>query len=103
MNDRATASPPPARCAQYRLTLFVAGDEPNSRAAKANIAVLCEQDLKGRCVLEIVDVLENFEAASEKGILVTPTLYVSAPAPTTVIGNLNDRQRVRAALQLGDA
>jgi len=47
-----------------RFILFVAGDEPNSRAARGNLAELCNEDLHGRCEVAIVDVLQDFAAAS---------------------------------------
>ena len=85
----------------YRMILFLAGEEPNSRMARANLASLCEEDLAGRCDVEIVDVLEDYAAATEHSILVTPTLLVLEPGPAvTVVGNLSDRQRVRTALRL---
>ena len=88
--------------AVYRLILFVAGDEPNSQRARQNLDELCENELKGRCRVEIVDVMEDFEKAAEHGILLTPTLLRVEPLPgITVIGNLNDHEKVRAALRRG--
>lgn len=86
---------------EYHMILFVAGDGPNSRIARKNLDRLCENELAGRCTLNIVDVLQNFKAAAENDILVTPTLLVCRPEPgAMVIGNLNDHQKVRTALRL---
>jgi len=103
MNDpdpRAwSASDPP--CVRYRLVLFVAGDEPNSRIARANLEELCRCDIEGDCEVAEVDVLKDFETAAEHGILVTPTLLVVEPQPgTTIIGNLSNREKLRFALHL---
>lgn len=87
--------------AQYHLVLFVAGDGLNSSIARQNLASLCENELAGRCRVNIVDVLEDFSAAAKNNILVTPTLLVCKPEPVvTIIGNLSDREKVRAALNL---
>lgn len=100
----ASAAPKPDRppAAAYVFRLFVAGDEPNSRQAKRNLAALCEGDLAGKCRIEIVDVLEDFETALKHGILLTPTLLSLKPGPEVrIIGNLDDREKVRAALRIG--
>jgi circadian clock protein KaiB len=85
----------------YRLILFVAGNEPHSLTARTNLNVLCDQELKGRCEVEIVDVLENFALASKHDIVLTPTLLVVHPEPSVmVIGSLSDRRKVLTALNL---
>jgi circadian clock protein KaiB len=85
----------------YRIILFVAGDERNSRVARENLARLCAKDLQGRCDVEIVDVLENFAAALEHQVLLTPCLlWVEPPPGAMIIGNLSDLERVRSALHL---
>lgn len=83
-----------------RLMLFVAGDEPNSRIARENLADICETDLQGRCRVEEIDVFTDVEAAMRHGILLTPTLLVMGSAPGCVIGNLSDRRKLRGALGL---
>lgn len=89
------------RPAPIRMTLFIAGDEVNSRRARENLARLCEQECKGRCELNVIDVLEDFQAAVEHNVMVTPTLIVTEPPPTvTILGDLRDTARLRAALRL---
>jgi circadian clock protein KaiB len=99
-----TASNAPSRRpakAAYRFLLFVAGDEFHSRQAKRNLQALCEEDLDGTPRVEIVDVLEDFESASKHRVLLTPTLLSLKPGPEVrIIGNLNDRDRVRKALRM---
>ncbi len=86
------------------LILYVAGDGPNSRIARENLARVCEKELAGLCTVHIVDVLEDFSAAIKNNILVTPTLLVCKPEHVvTVIGNLSDHQKVRTALGLEEA
>ena len=83
----------------YRLRLFVAGEEANSRQARANLERLCEEYLAGRFEVEVVDVLKDFRAAVAERVLVTPALIVAAPPPRAVVlGNLSDTPRVLTAL-----
>ena len=83
------------------MILFVAGDERDSRLARKNLARLCENDLQGRCEVQIVDVLENFAAATEYQVLLTRCLlWVEPPPGAMIIGNLSDLGRVRLALHL---
>lgn len=87
-----------------RLTLFVAGNEPNSRAAQANLAQFCDTALPDRHTVEIVDVLKDFADAARHGVVVTPTLLVHRGArPLHVLGTLSDTGRLRAALGLESA
>jgi circadian clock protein KaiB len=86
---------------RLRLRLFVAGDEPNSRQARHNLAALCQEYLAGRAEVEIIDVLKDFRAAVAERVLVTPALIVGTPpARVVVLGNLSDTARVLAALGL---
>ena len=49
---------------------------------------------QGRCTIETVDVIEDFQAAINDNILVTPTLILVAPLPMVmVLGNLSDLPR----------
>jgi circadian clock protein KaiB len=85
----------------YRFMLFVAGEERNSRLARENLVRLCESDLQGRCDVEIVDVLEDFETAAKHQVLLTPCLlWIDPPPGAMIIGNLMDLERVRSALHL---
>lgn len=88
----------------YRLLLFVAGDEPNSRLAKENLARLRESLPEDRCPLEVIDVLEDFRPAVEHKVLITPCLLLLGPSPPVrVVGSLSDTQRLRTALGLPSA
>ena len=82
-----------------RLRLFVAGDEPNSGKARAFLARLCEQHLNGSHEVQIVDVLEDYQAALANQVIAVPTLIVETPTGRTVIvGSLSDPARVLDAL-----
>ena len=85
----------------YLLRLFMAGNGPNSNQALSNLRHLCREHLKGRCTIETVDVVKNFDAAVRDNILVTPALILVAPLPKVIVlGNLSDRQKVLLALRL---
>jgi circadian clock protein KaiB len=93
---------PPTGAERYVLWLFVAGDEPNSRQARENLARLCERCLGAPCEITIYDVLEAFQPALDHRVLVTPTLIRVAPPPrVTILGNLRDTATVVAALRHG--
>ena len=85
----------------YLLRLFMAGNGQNSKKALANLRSLCEEHLNGRCTIETVDVVKDFQAAITDNILVTPALILVAPRPRVmVLGNLSDLPTVLAALRL---
>jgi circadian clock protein KaiB len=84
------------------LRLYVAGAGPNSERARANLEALRGELEDDGWRLEVVDVLEEPLRALQEGVLVTPTLRKLAPPPEqTIIGDLSDSARVRAALGLG--
>jgi circadian clock protein KaiB len=88
---------------EYRFRLFVAGDEPNSRLAEQHLRALCATHLPGRHRIEVVDVLEDFEAALAAHIMVAPALLLESPRQATLFGNLADEHKVLAALGLNGA
>jgi hypothetical protein len=54
----------------YVFRLFVAGDESHSLQARRNLARLCEEHIKGRYTIDIVDVLKDPSTAYENNVLV---------------------------------
>ena len=91
------------RRGHYLLRLFIAGNGSNSRQALANLRSVCQEHLNGRCTIETVDVVKDFQAAVKNNILVTPALILVAPRPRVIVlGNLSDRQKVLLALRLSE-
>lgn len=82
----------------YNILLFIAGEGPNSRQAKANLDRICDVYLKDHCRPEVIDVFQDFETALEYNVLVTPTLVMLSPRRTRIVGNLNDMEKVLSAL-----
>ena len=82
------------------LRLYVAGNGPNSVAARANLRRILAASKRPH-TLEIVDCLDEPLRALEEGVLVTPTLIRGdVTPPITIIGSLSDLARVREALGL---
>ncbi len=85
----------------FVLKLYVTGTSPRTRQAIENLQRICEQELRGRYELEIVDVLEQPQAAEDDRILATPTLIKKLPLPLRrVIGDLSDREKVLFGLEV---
>ena len=79
----------------YLLKLFVTGKTPRAEIAIANIQRICDEELQGQYQLEIIDVLEDPQAAEAERILATPTLIKQLPPPLRrVIGDLTDKEKV---------
>lgn len=77
------------------------GSSPRSGVAIANLRRICEEELEGRYELEIIDVLEQPEAAEEARVLATPTLIKRLPPPLRrVIGDLSDKEKVLLGLEV---
>jgi hypothetical protein len=80
----------------YLLTLFVAGQDPNSMVAQDNLQHICAEYLNaGVCTVVIVDVSKDFQSALDHDVFVTPTLIVEGPrGRSTILGNLSDIDRI---------
>jgi circadian clock protein KaiB len=81
------------------MRLYIANNAPNSVRAVANLAAICEEHLKDKFNLEIINVLEYPLRALADGILVTPSLAKVSPSPAAkIVGNLSDKNSVLHAL-----
>jgi circadian clock protein KaiB len=82
-----------------KLRLYVAGQTPKSIRAFANLEVLCEERLKGRYQIEVIDLLENPHMARGDQIVAIPTLVVKLPhLVQKIIGDLSNTDRVLVGL-----
>jgi circadian clock protein KaiB len=85
----------------WRLRLYVAGQTPKSIAAFGNLKKLCEEHLKGKYIIEVVDLMENPRLAKGDQILAIPTLVRRLPPPLKkIIGDLSDTERVLVGLNI---
>jgi circadian clock protein KaiB len=91
----------PRKPAAWKLRLYVAGQTPKSTRAFDNLKVLCEQHLKGRYQIEVIDLLEHPHLARGDQIIAIPTLVVKLPPPVRkIIGDLSNADRVLVGLAL---
>jgi circadian clock protein KaiB len=85
----------------FELRLYVAGQTPKSKAALENLKKICEEHLRGRYRLEVVDLARNPALARTDKILAIPTLVRSLPAPISrIIGDLSDEEQVLMGLNV---
>ena len=86
---------------RYVLRLYVTGSTKRSTRAIEATRQICDTLLKGRHDLEVIDLYLYPEAAAREQIIAAPTLVKLLPAPLRrVIGDLSDRPRVLAGLDL---
>ena len=86
---------------RWRLRLYVAGQSPKSVTALENLQRLCEERLKGRYRIEVIDLLKNPRLAKDDQILAIPTLVRRLPVPVRrIIGDLSNTERVLVGLDL---
>ena len=86
---------------EYELRLYVAGQSPRAIAALSNLKKICEEHLKGRYSVEVIDLLEHPQLARGDQILAIPTLVRKLPSPIKkVVGDLSNSDRVLVGLDL---
>jgi circadian clock protein KaiB len=91
-----------SRQAKYVLRLYVSGSTAKSALAVENIKRICEQHLKNRYDLEVIDIYQQPKLAKEEQIVAVPTLIKRSPPPLRrLIGDLSDRRKVLFGLDLG--
>jgi len=91
-------SPDPNR---WNLRLYVAGQTPRSLTAFKNLKDICEEYLKGKYHIEVVDLMENPTLARGDQILAVPTLVRKLPEPIRkIIGDLSNTERVLVGLDI---
>lgn len=83
------------------LRLYVAGQTPKSITAFENLIKICEERLKNKYKIEVIDLLVNPQLGREHQILALPTLVRKLPVPVRkIIGDLSDTERVLIGLDL---
>jgi circadian clock protein KaiB len=85
----------------YVLTLYVTGATVGSLRAIANMKAICEQHLKGRYHLEVVDIYQRPDLLRRDQIVAVPTLIKKLPAPLRLmVGDLSRTEQVLQGLGL---
>ena len=83
------------------LKLYVTGKTPRAERAIKNLRRICDEDLKGKYALHVIDVLDHPQLAEKEKILATPTLVKELPPPLRrIIGDLADKEKVLIGLDM---
>jgi len=83
------------------LRLYVAGQTPKCVTAFSNLKKICEEQLKGKYQIEVVDLILNPQLSKDDQILAVPTLVRRLPPPVRkIIGDLSNTERVLVGLDI---
>lgn len=86
---------------QYVLRLFVTGASSNSVRAIINLRQICETYIKGKYLLEIIDVHQQKTIAESEQIVALSLLIKRSPLPQRrLIGDMSDTNKVLRGLGL---
>ena len=87
--------------AKYVLRLYVTGVTGKSLRAIENVRRICDEHLKGRYELEVIDLYKNLPLARGDQIVAAPTLIKRLPPPLRrLIGDMSDEARVLVGLDV---
>ncbi len=86
---------------EYVLRLYISGMTERSMNAIRNIRKICDEELKGRCDLQVIDIYKQPVLAKGEQIIATPTLIKKLPLPLRkFIGDLTNTERILLGLDL---
>ncbi len=86
---------------RFVLRLYVTGTTPASARAIERVQGFCEEHLKGRYDLEVIDIYQLPSLARDDQIVATPTLIKVLPAPLRrFIGDLSRVENVLFGMDL---
>lgn len=86
---------------QYVLKLYITGATPQSIKAITNLKKICEEHLKNRYTIEIIDIYQQPSLAEGDQIIAAPTLIKKLPAPLKrLVGDMSNTERVLIGLDL---
>ncbi len=87
----------------WRLKLYVAGESASSLNPSVNLRRLCTEHLRGKCKVEVIDIIKNPSVASDQQILAIPMLVKQLPLPEKrFIGDLSNTERLLVGLDIRD-
>jgi circadian clock protein KaiB len=91
-----------SRPAKYVLRLYVSGSTLKSALAIENIKRICEQYLKNRYDLKVIDIYQQPNLARDEQIVAVPTLIKRLPSPLRrLVGDMSNLKKVLFGLDLG--
>ena len=86
---------------RYVLRLYIAGNNHRSQIAVENVNKICEEYLKGRYELEVIDIYQDRIKNLVDLVLAAPTLIKKLPLPLRrVIGDMSRKEKVLIGLDL---
>jgi circadian clock protein KaiB len=86
---------------KYVLRLYVAGMTTRSKVAIQNIKEICEEHLRDRYDLEVVDIYRQPVLAKGEQIIAAPTLVKKLPLPLRrFIGDMTKTEKILVGLDL---
>jgi circadian clock protein KaiB len=86
---------------EWELKIYVAGETAKSRAAIENLRLVCEENIKGRYRIEVIDLVKNPNLAAEDQIFAVPTVIRKLPEPIKkLIGDLSATEKVLVGLDI---
>ena len=87
--------------AAYVLRLYISRSTLKSERAVKNIKHVCEQHLKGRYDLEVIDIHRHANLARDEQIVAVPTLIKRLPLPLQrLVGDMSNLDQVLFGLDL---
>jgi len=90
-----------AKCAIWDLQLYVAGQTKITVTALNNLKTICEEQLKGKYNIKVIDLLKQPQFAHKDNIFAIPTLKRKSPLPVkSIIGDLSNTERVLVGLDI---
>jgi circadian clock protein KaiB len=85
----------------WELRLYIAGKTPKSVSALNNLNRYCEEHLKGKYKIEVIDLLLQPQLAEGDQIFAVPTLVRKVPVPIRkIIGDLSNEEKVLVGLNI---
>ena len=85
----------------WELRLYVAGQTPRAITAFKNLKKICEENMKWKYHIEVIDLLKDPLLAKGDQIFALPTLVRKLPVPVRkIIGDLSNTERVLVGLDL---
>ena len=100
----AMHAPSHPRQAPYVLDLYVNPSALTSRLAVKNLKRVCEEHLKGRYDLNVINIHTNACQARTHQIVAVPTLIKRCPAPLNrLVGDMSNVEGVLRGLNLSTA
>lgn len=86
---------------QWDLKIYILGETPTALKAIDNLRKICDEHLKGRYSIEVVDLQKNPQLAEEEKIIAVPTVVRKLPPPLRkLIGDLSEVEKVLVGLDI---